>query len=78
MGCRRVASPDELVRVVRTADGDLARGRALPGRGAWLCPDPACAAAAGRRGAFGRALRGPVRPEAVARLAEELAEEVAG
>jgi predicted RNA-binding protein YlxR (DUF448 family) len=60
-----VASPDHLVRVARTADGGLVVGRGRPGRGAWLCPDPACVAAARRRRAFGRALRGPVRDEAV-------------
>jgi hypothetical protein len=30
-----------------------------PGRGAYLCPDPACLEAAGKRRAFGRAFRGP-------------------
>jgi uncharacterized protein len=29
------------------------------GRGAYLCPDPACLEAAGKRRAFGRAFRGP-------------------
>jgi predicted RNA-binding protein YlxR (DUF448 family) len=33
--------------------------RRLPGRGAWLHPDPACLALAERRRAFGRALRVP-------------------
>jgi len=28
-------------------------------RSAYLCPDPACLAAAGKRRAFGRAFRGP-------------------
>lgn len=36
----------------------LASSRA-GGRGAYLCPDPACLEAAGKRRAFGRAFRGP-------------------
>ncbi|MGI8939692.1 MAG: YlxR family protein [Iamia sp.] len=68
VGCRRTAHPDELIRVVRTPDGGLDVGRDQPGRGAWLCPAAACLAEAGRRRAFARALRGQVRPEAVAGL----------
>lgn len=68
VGCRRTAHPDELVRVVRSGDGGLAVGRHLPGRGAWICPEGACVEQARRRRAFSRALRGEVRPEAVAAL----------
>jgi predicted RNA-binding protein YlxR (DUF448 family) len=44
-------------------DGALVADRAqhLPGRGAYVCPAPACFAAARRRGAFPRALRCAVR-----------------
>ena len=59
--------------MVRTDDGGLVVGRHRPGRGAWLCPDPACAALAARKGAWARALRAPVRPEAVADLVEDIA-----
>jgi predicted RNA-binding protein YlxR (DUF448 family) len=45
-------------------------GRDVPGRGAWLCRDPAtggialpCLDAAVRRNAFNRAFRGPVAAE---------------
>jgi predicted RNA-binding protein YlxR (DUF448 family) len=31
----------------------------MAGRSAYLCPDPVCLAAAGKRRAFGRAFRGP-------------------
>ncbi|WP_370490703.1 YlxR family protein [Mycobacterium sp. pV006] len=57
----------ELLRVVVVADGDgsgngpgvvtVDATRTLPGRGAWLHPDPECLHAAIRRRAFGRALR---------------------
>ena len=39
-----------------------------PGRGAWLCDDPACFESAKRRRAFGRALRADVGPDEIARL----------
>jgi predicted RNA-binding protein YlxR (DUF448 family) len=61
--------------VVRTADGGLAVGRALPGRGAWLCEgEPACVDQAERRKAFSRALRGQVEGGAVAGLRARLEE----
>jgi uncharacterized protein len=73
VGCRRVAHPDELVRVVRTPDGGLAMGRDRPGRGAWLCAgSPSCLELARRRKAFERALRGAVEVAAVDDLAVQL------
>ena len=63
VGCRRTDSWSVLVRVVAVQDEagairlvpDL-RHR-LPGRGAWLHPDPDCHERAARRRAFARALR---------------------
>ncbi|MGH9095837.1 MAG: YlxR family protein [Acidimicrobiales bacterium] len=64
MGCRRAGAPDGMVRIVRVSDGSLVVGRAVPGRGAWLCRDaPNCVDQAIRRKAFERALRGPVSTE---------------
>ncbi len=55
--------------MVRRPDGSLAVGRALPGRGAWLCAESEhCLDLARRRRAFGRALRAPVEPAAEAEL----------
>jgi predicted RNA-binding protein YlxR (DUF448 family) len=66
VGCRRVATQDDLVRIVRHDDGTVRAGRALPGRGAWLCADsPACLQRAARRGALSRALRASVDSTAV-------------
>jgi hypothetical protein len=63
-----------MVRVVRLADGGVAVGRSLPGRGAWLCAgSPACVAEARKRRAFERALRGPLDAAAVERLASGMA-----
>ena len=74
VGCRRRAPQAELVRLVRGADGRLLVGRNLPGRGAWLCRErPSCLDAAGRRAAFTRALRAPLRAGAVDDLRSVLA-----
>lgn len=58
MGCGRVRPQSELVRFGLAGDTVVPDG---PGRGAYLCPDPACLDAAARRGAFNRSFRGPVR-----------------
>jgi predicted RNA-binding protein YlxR (DUF448 family) len=74
IGCRRRACPAELVRIVRLADGSLAVGRTLPGRGAWLCRGrPDCLGRAEQRRAFARALRAPLRPGAIDDLRARLA-----
>jgi uncharacterized protein len=58
LGCRRRAPRSSLLRVV-ARDGRVVTDVAarLPGRGAWLHPDPGCIQAAIRRRALGRALR---------------------
>jgi len=74
VGCRARDLRSSLLRVVLVADAagspvlvpdEAAR---LPGRGAWLHPDPDCLALAQRRKAFGRALRhaGPLDTTALA------------
>jgi len=60
------------VRVV-AADGGLTAGRALPGRGAWLCRgSPTCVDAAVRRGGLARALRTALAPGAAEALRGQL------
>ena len=44
IGCREHKPKKELIRVVRSPEGEISldfRGKA-PGRGAYLCPDGAC------------------------------------
>ncbi len=76
VGCRARDSRSSLLRVVLVTDAagspalvpdEAAR---LPGRGAWLHPDPDCLALAQRRKAFGRALRhaGPLGVETLAEV----------
>ncbi|MBD3781238.1 MAG: YlxR family protein [Micrococcales bacterium] len=73
VGCRTAGPRSALLRVVAAASGTgetvlvVDVRRALPGRGAWLHPDPHCLELAERRRAFPRALRlaGPLDTSAV-------------
>ncbi|UYO98321.1 YlxR family protein [Microbacterium sp. M28] len=58
VGCRARASRSDLLRVV-AQDGALVidERAVLPGRGAWVHPEPECLDKALRRRAFARALR---------------------
>ncbi len=74
IGCRARERTTELFRVV-AVNGVLVpdpRHR-LPGRGAWLHPDPGCLAIAERRRAFGRALRhaGPLDTSTIRRFLDD-------
>ena len=66
VGCRAQKPKRELTRVVRSPEGEVsidARGK-KPGRGAYICPDPACLKKAIKSRALGRAL-GTEIPESV-------------
>lgn len=70
IGCRSVRDKGDLVRVVRTPDDRFVMdptGKAA-GRGAYLCPSPACLDAAVKRKSFDRAFRQAVPKETVAAL----------
>ena len=71
VGCRTVRPKHELLRVAKTPDGVGADpDHRLPGRGAYVCPDPSCITAARRRdaAALRRALRGAAASEGLAAL----------
>ena len=66
VGCREMKEKRALIRVVKSPEGEISldfRGK-KPGRGAYLCPDPACRARArkskARERAFSTALPGEV------------------
>jgi len=44
IGCRRVRPKGELLRIVRTPEGEIRAdaGGKMPGRGAYLCPGEEC------------------------------------
>lgn len=74
MGCRERKEKRELIRVVRTPEGEVCldfRGKA-PGRGAYICPDPACLKKAIRSKALERSLQTPIPDEIYARLEQEM------
>jgi predicted RNA-binding protein YlxR (DUF448 family) len=60
IGCRGKANRSDLVRlVVNGGNVVIDERRDMPGRGAWVHPDPACLARAVERKAVGRALKVP-------------------
>lgn len=66
VGCRQPAEQRALIRLTRTAAGQIAIDagrRRQPGRGAYLCRASTCWESALRRGGLARALRGTVAPE---------------
>lgn len=72
--CGRKAPKRELVRLVASPNGavevDLTGKR--PGRGAYVCRDPACSPAALRRGRLERALRTQVGDQQMKALVQDL------
>lgn len=66
LGCREMFPKRELIRVVRSPEGEIAldfKGKA-PGRGAYLCKNPACLKKARKSRAIARAFACEV-PETV-------------
>lgn len=59
VACGRAAAKRDLVRVVRTPEGDVLVDTAgkLSGRGAYLCSDPACLRGGVEKGRLARALK---------------------
>ncbi|MBQ4425707.1 MAG: YlxR family protein [Lachnospiraceae bacterium] len=74
IGCRETKDKKELIRIVHTPDGQflLDPGGKLNGRGAYVCPDPACLQKAVKGGNLSRSLRTQVPAETAARLYEEM------
>jgi predicted RNA-binding protein YlxR (DUF448 family) len=66
IGCRKVRAKAALVRLVRGADGrvHVDDGGRAGGRGAYVCPDPACLGKALHAGRLGHAFKRPCEPPA--------------
>ncbi len=76
VGCREMKPKRELIRVVRSPEGEVSldfRGK-MPGRGAYVCPNPACLARAKKTRALERAFGAPLPDEIFAALAEQMKE----
>ena len=65
VGCRSKRPQNEMVRVGRNFDGSVSPGAGVPGRGAYLCRDPACFETAFTTGRLRRALRCERLPESL-------------
>ena len=76
LGCREMKPKKELIRVVRSPEGDVSldfRGK-LPGRGAYVCPDQACLAKARKAKALERAFSAPLPAEVWEGLEQQMKE----
>ena len=74
LGCRAQKPKRELIRVVRSPEGTISldfRGKAN-GRGAYVCPDPACLKKAIKAKALERALDTAIPEEIHSRLLAEM------
>ena len=74
MGCRERKAKRELIRVVRTREGDvkLDFGGKMNGRGAYICPQSECLKKAIRSKALDRSLEVTIPEEVYARLQKEM------
>lgn len=74
VGCREMRDKKELLRIVRTPEGEIlldGRGK-VSGRGAYVCPDVACLKKARKSRALERALEIPVPEEVYAALEAQM------
>ncbi|MBP3312840.1 MAG: RNase P modulator RnpM [Butyricicoccus sp.] len=80
LGCRTMFPKRELIRVVRSPEGELSldfKGKA-PGRGAYLCPNPECLKKARKSRAIERAFSVSVPEEVYEALEARMEEETHG
>jgi len=78
LGCRQVKDQSELIRFVRSPEGQVLvdlKGR-LPGRGAYLCNSRECMTAALSRQQFNRAFRCDCQPTELSELTDRVAREL--
>ena len=76
LGCREHKPKKELIRVVRSPEGEVAldfKGK-LPGRGAYVCPQAACLAKARKSRALERAFETALPAEVYEALEQQMEE----
>lgn len=74
VGCREMKPKKELVRVVRSPEGEISmdlKGKA-PGRGAYVCHCPECLKKAIKSGALGRAFSAEIPQEILRQLEAQM------
>ena len=65
VGCREMKEKKSLIRLVKPPEGPVSldfKGK-LPGRGAYVCPNPECLKRARKSRALERAFSAPLPPE---------------
>lgn len=76
LGCREMRPKKELIRVVRSPEGEISldfKGK-LPGRGAYVCPDMACLKKAKKARALERAFSVEIPDAVYGSLLEQMEE----
>jgi len=76
LGCREHKPKKELIRVVRSPEGEVSldfKGK-LPGRGAYVCPQAACLSKARKSRALERAFDTALSPEVYEALEQQIEE----
>lgn len=76
LGCREHKPKKELIRVVRSPEGEISldfKGK-LPGRGAYVCPQVACLSKARKARALERAFDTSLPPEVYEALEQQMEE----
>ena len=78
MGCQEMKNKKELIRIVRTPEGEIVIDRTgkKSGRGAYICPQLECLEKAIRHKAIERALETEIQETVYQTLREELAADV--
>ena len=74
LGCREMKPKPQLIRVVRSPQGEISldfRGK-KPGRGAYICPQGECLARARKSKALERAFSTAIPPEVYEALEEQM------
>ncbi len=74
VGCREMKPKPELIRVVKSPEGEVSldfKGK-KPGRGAYVCPDPECLKKARKSRALERAFSAALPDEVYAALEEQM------
>ena len=74
MGCRERRAKRELIRVVRSPEGNVSLdfGGKMNGRGAYICPNPECLKRALKSRALDRSLEVTIPEEVSDRLTTEM------
>ena len=80
LGCREMKNKRDLIRVVRSPEGEISldfKGK-KPGRGAYVCPDPVCLARARKSRALERAFETAIPAEVYDQMEAQMKSEAAG